>query len=54
MIRKFNEVDGRYIERVEGQERFAYSLSDTEDFYDMIEWQEKCGYQGAVISFYDL
>ncbi|MBO4494271.1 MAG: hypothetical protein J5752_00265 [Clostridiales bacterium] len=54
MIRKFNEVEGRYIERVEGQERFAYSLSDTEDFYDMIEWQEKGGYQGAVISFYDL
>ncbi len=54
MIKKFNEVQGRYIERIEGQERFAYSLSDTEDFYDMLEWQEKGGYQGAVISFYDL
>ena len=28
-------------------------MSDTTDFYDMIEWSKKGGYQGSTISFYD-
>ena len=28
-------------------------MSDTTDFYDMIEWLKKGGYQGSTISFYD-
>ena len=28
-------------------------MSDTTDFYDMIEWSKKGGYQGSIISFYD-
>ena len=54
MIHSFSQVEGVYIERVEGQERLAYSLSDRDDFYDMLEWQEQGGYQGATLTFYDL
>ena len=54
MIRRFDQVFGRYIEKIPGQERFAFALSDQEDFYDQIEWAKRGGYQGAVIRFYDL
>ena len=47
-------VTGRAIRRIEGQRRYAYALSDHEDFYDMLAWQERGGYPGAVLWFYDL
>ncbi len=53
MIRRFNEVNGLYIEKIIGQDRLAYSMSDTEDLYDLIEYAERGGYQGSVIKFYD-
>lgn len=53
MIQRFKHIEGVYIEKIEGQDRLAFSFSDTTDFYDLIEWAEQGGYQGSVISFYD-
>lgn len=52
MIKCFQEVSGKYIERIIGQDRFAYAHSDTNDFYDLIEWSKSGGYQGSVILFF--
>lgn len=49
----FEVVTGAYIEEISGQSRIGYSMSDTTDFYDMIEWSENGGYRGSSISFYD-
>lgn len=53
MIRRFKETSGRYIEKIIGQDRFAFAHSDTNDFYDLIEWSKTGGYQGSVIIFFD-
>ncbi|MCR5719557.1 MAG: hypothetical protein K6F84_03235 [Lachnospiraceae bacterium] len=53
MIRKFKEVHGRYIEKIIGQDRLAYTMSDTADLYDLVEYARRGGYQGSVIIFYD-
>ena len=53
MIRKFKEVHGRYIEKILGQDRLAYTMSDTDDLYDLVEYAERGGYKGSVIIFYD-
>lgn len=53
MIRKFKAIKGKYIEKIYGQDRLAYAMSDNEDFYDLIACSERGGYQGAVIYFYD-
>ncbi len=53
MIRRFDEVKGNGIQTVYGQYRFAFAHSDNTDFYDLIEWAERGGYQGSVLSFYD-
>ena len=52
-LNRFEVVTGRYIEEIPGQSRIGYAMSDTTDFYDMIEWSKKGGYQGSIISFYD-
>lgn len=54
MIRKFNHQTGRYIEKINGQDRLAFAMSDSEDLYDLIAWSKQGGYQGAVLFFYDL
>ena len=53
MIKRFKETNGLYIEKIIGQDRLAYAMSDTEDLYDLIEYAERGGYQGSVIKFYD-
>lgn len=53
MIKKFKKVEGRYIEKIYGQDRLAYAMSDTADLYDLEEWAKRGGYPGSVISFYD-
>lgn len=53
MIRKFKEVNGRYIEKILGQDRLAFAMSDTNDLYDLVEYAERGGYQGSIIIFYD-
>ena len=52
-LNRFEVVSGRCIEEISGQSRIGYSMSDTTDFYDMIEWSKKGGYQGSTLSFYD-
>ena len=53
MIKRFKEVNGLYIEKIYGQDRLAFAMSDTSDLYDLIEFAERGGYQGSVIKFYD-
>ncbi len=53
MIKRFKEIEGRYIEKIIGQDRLAFAHSDTDDFYDLIEWAERGGYQGSIIMFFD-
>ena len=54
MIKRFDTVEGRYIEKIYGQDRLAYAHTDTSDLYDLVEWAERGGYPGSVIVFYDL
>jgi hypothetical protein len=53
MIKHFDEIHGLNIARPEGQKRFAYAVSEFEDFYDLSLMKDSCGYRGAVIRFYD-
>ena len=53
MLKRFKEVEGKYIEKIIGQERYAFSTSDYVDFYEMIEMSKGDGYQGMVIKFFD-
>ena len=50
---RFEVVSGTYIEEIVGQSRIGYSMGDTMDFYDMVEWSKKGVYQGSIITFYD-
>lgn len=54
MLKRFKEVKGRQIDNIIGQDRFAFAFSDSTDFYDLIDWEKTDGYQGNVITFYDL
>ena len=54
MIRRFEETTGLYVEKIPGQDRFAFAQTDSSDFYDLIEWAERGEYPGSVILFYDL
>lgn len=42
---------GKYIEEISGQSRIGYSMSDTTDFYDMIEWSKKVGIKVQLFLF---
>ncbi|MDE7310129.1 MAG: hypothetical protein K2N87_00645 [Eubacterium sp.] len=53
MIKRFKEIEGRYIEKIIGQDRLAFAHSNTNDFYDLIEWSKAGGYQGSVLMFFD-
>lgn len=43
-FKHFESVRGTYVEEISGQSRIGYSMSDTTDYYDMIEWSKKGGY----------
>ena len=53
MMKRFDKVEGRYIEKIYGQERLAFAHTDTSDLYDLTEWAERGGYPGSVVMFYD-
>lgn len=40
---RFQTVSGTFVEPILGQSRIGYSMSDTADFYDMVEWSKKGG-----------
>ena len=44
-IKRFKEVSGLYIEKISGQDRLAFAMSDTADMYDLIEYAE----QGIIL-----
>ena len=50
---RFEVISGRYVEEIPGSPRIGYSMSDTMDFDDMIEWSKRGEYQGTIILFYD-
>ena len=54
MLKRFEKVTGSYIETISGQKRFAFSHSDTADFYDLPERLQYSSYPGSVLRFYDL
>ena len=54
MLRRFKIIDGTYIEKIHGQKRFAFGISDSADFYDLAEYCENGEYKGQNIRFYDL
>lgn len=54
MIRRFKEVNGMYIDKIYGQDRFGFSHTDSSDLYDLVEWAERGGYPGSELKFYDL
>jgi hypothetical protein len=53
VIKRFNKIEGKCIDKIYGQDRFGYSQSDFTDFYDLIEWAERGGYQGSELLIYD-
>lgn len=53
MIKRFNKIEGKYIERIDGQNRFGYSKPDFVDMYDLIEFSQHGGYRGNELEFYD-
>lgn len=50
-LNRFEVVTGRYIEEIPGQSRIGYAMSDTTDFYDMIEWSKKVGIKVQLFLF---
>lgn len=50
-LNRFEVVSGKYIEEISGQSRIGYSMSDTTDFYDMIEWSKKVGIKVQLFLF---
>lgn len=54
MLKRFEKITGNAIETICGQNRFAFSHSDTADFYDLPERLQYGSYPGSVLRFYDL
>jgi hypothetical protein len=53
VIKRFSKIEGRCVEKIDGQDRFGYARSDFTDFYDLIEWAKRGGYQGNELLIYD-
>jgi hypothetical protein len=53
VIKRFSKIEGRCVEKIDGQDRFGYSQSDFGNFYDLIEWAKRGGYQGNELLIYD-
>jgi hypothetical protein len=53
MIKRFNKVEGIAIDKISGQNRFGYALSDNTDFYDLTERAKRGGYPGSELRIFD-
>ncbi|KGF04067.1 hypothetical protein HMPREF1630_05420 [Anaerococcus lactolyticus S7-1-13] len=54
MFKEFSEVKGEYVEEIAGQSRFAYSISNSDDLFEIEETVKIDGfYKGNEICFYD-
>ena len=54
MLKRFKERSGIAIEEIIGQDRLAYSLSSTIDFYDFYQWPKGQKCPGSCLIFYDM
>ena len=54
IFRGFSEIKGGYVEEITGQSRFAYSISNSDDLFEIEETVKIVGfYKGNEICFYD-
>lgn len=54
IFKEFSEVKGEYVEEIAGQSRFAYSISNSDDLFEIEETVKIVGfYKGNEICFYD-
>ena len=54
IFKEFSEVKGEYVEEIAGQSRFAYSISNSDDLFEIEETVKIDGfYKGNEICFYD-
>lgn len=54
IFKEFSEVKGEYVEEIVGQARFAYSISNSDDLFEIEETVKIVGfYKGNEICFYD-
>ena len=54
IFKEFSEVKGEYVEEIAGQTRFAYSISNSDDLFEIEETVKIVGfYKGNEICFYD-
>ena len=54
MVKRFEEAFGKYLALVPGQTAFAFSHTDTNDFYDPPQWADRGGYPGSALRFHEL
>ncbi|MCW6679070.1 hypothetical protein NH286_07875 [Anaerococcus sp. NML200574] len=54
IFKEFSEINGEYVEEIPGQARFAYGISDMDDFFEIEDIIKYDGfYKGSIIRFYD-
>ncbi len=53
MVKRFIDVEGKMLFPIAGQQRCAYTLSGSTDFYELKEMEEHGGHPGTVLKFYD-
>lgn len=53
MIRHFKRIDGKHIQTVSGQNRYAFNLSDTTDFLTLQKMAKQKELHGSTIRFFD-
>ena len=52
--KEFSEINGQYLEEIPDQTRFAYGISDLDDFFEIEDIIKYDGfYKGSLIRFYD-
>lgn len=52
-VKRCGSVAGMYYELIPGQDRYGFAHSDSEEFYEIPDWESSGGYQGATIHFLD-
>lgn len=54
IFKEFSEITGQYVSEIPGQARFAYCISDMDDFFEIEDIIKYDGfYKGSIIRFYD-
>ncbi len=53
MLKRFEKQFGKYIEKIYGQKRLGFAMTENEDMFDLVEFAEHGGYKGSNIIFFD-